>query len=76
MPSWNTRWQEEYLSSSNLHLGRCLAGPASGVQYFMDRLRIDESIGSYIKQDKRMNLSTERTLSGLIHNVLATARPM
>ncbi len=46
------------------------------IQFFMDRLQINEIIGSYVKQDKRLKLGTEKTLSVLIHNILTTPLPM
>lgn len=46
------------------------------IQFFMDRLKIDEIVGSYVRQDKRMRLKTEKTLSVLIHNILTTHLPM
>lgn len=46
------------------------------IQFFMDKLKISEIIGSYVRQDKRMKLSTENTLSVLIHSILTTPIPM
>jgi len=46
------------------------------IQFFMDKLQINGIIGSYVKQDKRLKLSTEKTLSVLIHNILTTPLPM
>lgn len=46
------------------------------IQFFMDRLQINGIIGSYVKQDKRLKLGTEKTLSVLIHNILTTPLPM
>lgn len=53
-----------------------LIGAHPIIQFFMDRLKIDEIIGSYVRQDKRMKLGTEKTLSVLIHNILTTPLPM
>jgi len=53
-----------------------LIGAHPVIQFFMDRLQINEIIGSYVKQDKRLKLSTEKTLSVLIHNILTTPLPM
>ena len=66
---------QEGLKKDVLHK-KYVIGAHPIIQYFMDRLRIDESIGSYIKQDKRMKLSTEKTLSVVIHNLLTTPLPM
>ncbi|HDH04312.1 MAG TPA: hypothetical protein ENH01_01165 [Nitrospirae bacterium] len=46
------------------------------IQFFMDRLQINGIIGSYVKQDKRLKLGTEKTLSVLIHNILTTPLPL
>jgi hypothetical protein len=31
MPSWNTKWQEEYRLFSNVRLGRRFAGPIQSI---------------------------------------------
>jgi transposase len=46
------------------------------IQFFMDKLRMDEIIGSYVRQDKRMKVSVEKTLSIMIHNYLTSPLPM
>lgn len=46
------------------------------IQFFMDKLKISEIIGSYVRQDKRLKLSTEKALCLLIHNILSTPKPM
>ncbi len=48
---------QEGLKKEVLHK-KYVIGAHPIILYFMDRLRIDESIGSYIKQDKLMKLST------------------
>jgi len=53
-----------------------LIGAHPIIQFFMDKLKINEIIGSYVRQDKRMKLSTEKTLSVLIHNILTTPIPL
>lgn len=66
---------QEGLKSDVIHK-KYVIGTHPVIQYFIDKLRIDEITGSYIKQDKRMKLSTEKTLSMLIHNILTTHLPM
>ena len=53
-----------------------LIGAHPIIQFFMDKLKVNEIIGSYVRQDKRMKLSTEKTLSVLIHNMLTTPMPL
>jgi len=53
-----------------------LIGAHPIIQFFMGKLNINEIIGSYVRQDKRMKLSTEKTLSVLIHNMLTTPIPL
>jgi transposase len=53
-----------------------LIGAHPIIQFFMDKLKVNEIIGSYVRQDKRMKLSTEKTLSVLIHNMLTTPTPL
>lgn len=55
---------------------RYLIGGHPIIQFFMDKLKINEIIGSYIRQDKRIKLSMEKTLSILIHNILTTPAPL
>lgn len=53
-----------------------LIGAHPIIQFFMDRLKMDEIIGSYVRQDKRRTLSPEKTLSVMIHNYLTSPLPM
>ncbi len=46
------------------------------IEHYLQKLRIGELIGTYIPQDQRLRLPTERTLSVLIHNILTTPMPM
>jgi transposase len=46
------------------------------IQTFMERLRVQEIIGSYFQQDERLTLSMEQTLGVLIHNILTSPMPM
>lgn len=57
-------------------LKRYVLGAHPIIQFFMDKLKISEIIGSYIKQDKRLKLSSEKALSVLIHNILTTPKPL
>lgn len=42
------------------------------IEHFIDVLRIRETIGTYVRSDKRMKLKDERALTILIHNILTT----
>ncbi len=53
-----------------------LLGAHPSIQFFIDKLKIDEIIGSYVRQDKRIKLSAEKTLSVMIHNYLTSPLPM
>ncbi len=53
-----------------------LIGAHPIIQFFIDKLKIDEIIGSYVRQDKRIKLSAEKTLSVMIHNYLTSPLPM
>ena len=53
-----------------------LIGAHPIIQFFMDKLKMDEIIGSYVRQDKRMKVSVEKTLSIMIHNYLTSPLPM
>jgi transposase len=46
------------------------------IEHYLQRLRIDQLIATYIPQDQRLKLPVERTLCLLIHNVLTTPMPM
>ena len=46
------------------------------IEHYLQKLRIGELIGTYIPQDQRLRLPTERTLSVLIHNILTPPMPM
>jgi len=46
------------------------------IEYYLQKLRIGELIGTYVPQDQRLRLPTERTLCVLIHNILTTPMPM
>lgn len=55
---------------------KSLIGAHPIIQFFMDKLKMDEIIGSYVKQDKRMKLSVEKTICVMIHNCLTSPLPM
>ncbi|ODS34118.1 MAG: hypothetical protein SCARUB_00791, partial [Candidatus Scalindua rubra] len=44
-------------------LKRYMLGAHPIIQFFMDKLKISEIIGSYIRQDKRLKLNSEKALS-------------
>ena len=46
------------------------------IQFFIEQLKIPETIGSYIRQDERLKLPVEQTLTVLIHNILTSPMPM
>lgn len=47
-------------------------GPHPIIEHFIEALRIRETIGTYVRSDKRMSLDDERALTILIHNILTT----
>ena len=46
------------------------------IEHYIQKLRIAEFIATYIPQDRRLQMPTERTLCVLIHNILTTPTPM
>ncbi|MBW1792319.1 MAG: IS1634 family transposase [Deltaproteobacteria bacterium] len=46
------------------------------IQVFIETLKIPDIIGTYIKQDERLKLPIEQTLTVLIHNILTHPMPM
>lgn len=46
------------------------------IEHFIERLRIREIIGTYVRTDKRMTLDDDKTLAILIHNILTTPRAL
>ncbi len=66
---------QEGLRKDALHK-KYVIGAHPIIEFFIERLKITEIIGSYVKQDKRLKLSTEKTLSMLIHNIVTTPLPM
>ena len=46
------------------------------IQSYIEKLKIGEAIGAFIKQDARLELSVEKTLCLMIHNILTTPKPM
>jgi len=55
---------------------RFMLGAHPIIQFFIDKLNIDDCIGSYIHQDKRLKLSNEKALIVLIHNILTSPTPL
>jgi hypothetical protein len=50
---------------------RYVVGVHPIIQFFINKLKIEEIIGTYIKQDRRLKLSIETVLVVLIHNILS-----
>ncbi len=46
------------------------------IHFFIEKLRVKEIISSCIKQDDRLSIPIEKTLSVLIHNILTSPSPM
>jgi transposase len=46
------------------------------IQIFIERLKVREIIGAYIRQDMRLQVPIEQTLNALIHNILTSPKPM
>jgi len=42
------------------------------IEHFINLLRIRETIGTYVRGDKRMHLDDDKALAILIHNILTT----
>ncbi len=51
-------------------------GPHPIIQYYLQQLRLEETIGSFMKQDARQKMSIEGTLCVLVHNILTSPMPM
>lgn len=46
------------------------------IHYYMERMRLCQTIGDYMPHDMRLKLSIEKTLTVLIHNILTAQTPM
>ena len=66
----HTSWRQATL------LHKFVLGAHPLIEHYLQKLRIAEIIATYIPQDQRIKLPTERTLSLLIHNILTTPMPM
>lgn len=53
-------------------LGKFVLGAHPIIDHFMERMRIRETIGTYVPLDKRMSLEDEKVLGVLIHNILTS----
>ena len=42
------------------------------IEHFIEKMRIREIMGTYMRADKRMRLDDDKTLTLLIHNILTT----
>lgn len=51
-------------------------GPHPIIQYYLDLLRVEETIGAFMTRDARQTLSVEKTLCVLIHNILTSPMPL
>lgn len=60
----------------NATLKKYVIGAHPIIQYFIDRLQLREIVGSLIAQDHRIALSVEKIINVMIHNILASPRPM
>lgn len=57
-------------------LKKCVLGGHPIIQYFIDKLKIHEIMGTYLKIDKRRKVETENVLCLLIHNFLTSSTPL
>ena len=51
-------------------------GPHPIIQYYLDLLRVEESIGAFMSRDARQTLSVEKALCVLIRNILTSPMPL
>ena len=56
----------------NSSLTKFVLGAHPIIEHFVEMLRIRETIGAYVRSDKRMSLDDDKALSLLIHNILTT----
>ena len=55
---------------------RYVLGAHPILQHFMDRLKIPEIMSTYLPKDQRTHLSTEKTLTVVLHNILTHSMPL
>ena len=56
----------------NSSLTKFVLGAHPIIEHFIGMLRIRETIGTYVRADKRMSLDDDKALSILIHNIITT----
>ena len=57
-------------------LAKFVVGAHPIIEHFIEMLRIRESIGTYVRTDKRMKLDDGKVLTLLIHNILTSPNPL
>ncbi len=67
--------EQKGIKNKNIHKKEFL-GAHPVIQFFIDKLRIRETISSLIKQDERLAIPVEKMLCVLIHNILTSPCPM
>ncbi|TWU38522.1 IS1634 family transposase [Novipirellula artificiosorum] len=61
---------------SDSSLKKFVLGAHPIIEHFIDRLRIHETIGTYMRTDRRMTLDDDKALGLLIHNILTTPQAL
>jgi transposase len=56
----------------NTSLAKFVLGAHPIIEHFIEMLRIRQTIGTYVRADKRMSLDDDKALAILIHNILTT----
>jgi transposase len=57
-------------------LAKFFVGAHPIIEHFIEMLRIRETIGTYVRTDKRMKLDDAKSLTLLVHNILTTPNPL
>ena len=60
----------------NALLRKFVLGAHPIIEHYLQKLRIGELIATYIPQDRRLQLPTERALGLVIHNILTAPQPL
>jgi len=55
---------------------RYVLGAHPILEHFMGQLKIPEIMSTYLPKDQRMNLSTDKTLTVVLHNILTQPMPL
>lgn len=66
---------QQSLRKGNL-LKKFVIGAHPIIQYFIEKLKISETIAEYVSNDKRRKVDTENILCILIHNILTNPSPL